>query len=254
MKSVSLSAFPRSSVRRKGARAVRASGRVPAVVYGGQAKPETLEITLKEIEHVIHHSVSENVLVDLSVDGAKGQRLALIQEVQHHPLTQKVLHVDLHEVKENEKVTIMAAVESTGEPVGVKTGGGTLEHVLFKLKVRALPRDLPEQIIVDVSGLDIGKSIHLGDIQAPQGVEILGNKKITVFSVAAPLTAEQEAAAAAAEGAAAGQPEMIKEKKEEGAAGAAAPAAGDKAKAGDKAAPAAAADKGAEKKPAEKKK
>jgi large subunit ribosomal protein L25 len=251
MKSVSLSAFPRTATRRKGARSVRANERVPAVIYGGQAKPETLEIAEREIQNLIHHSVSENVLVDLAVDGVKGSRLALIQEVQHHALTQKVLHVDLHEVKPDEKVTIMAPVESTGEPAGVKTGGGTLEHVLFKLKVRALPKDLPDVIRVDVSHLEIGQSIHIGDIQAPEGVEIMGDKKISVLSVAAPLTEAQELAAAAAEGGA--QPEMIKEKKEEGAAGAA-PAAGDKAKAGDKAAAGKDADKGGDKKAAEKKK
>lgn len=242
MKSVSLSAFPRTQARRKGARAVRNSGRVPAVIYGGQNKPENLEIGLKEIENLIHHSVSENVLVDLAVDGGKNTRLALVQDIQHHPLTQKVLHVDLHEVRPDEKVTIMAPVESTGEAVGVKTGGGTLEHVLFKVKVRALPKDLPEAITVDVSALEIGKSIHIGDIVPPSGVEILGDKKLTVLSVAAPVTEAQEAAAEATAGAAA-QPEMIKEKKEEGAA-----PAGDKAKAGDKAAAPAADKKAAEKK------
>jgi large subunit ribosomal protein L25 len=246
MKSVALTAYPRSLSRRKGVRQVRASGRVPAVVYGGQTKPETLELIIKDIENLIHHSASENVLVDLAVDGKK--RLALVQEVQHHPLTQKVLHVDLHEVKPDEMVTIMVPVESTGEPVGVKTGGGTLEHVLFKLKVRALPKDLPEAITVDVSALEIGKSIHIGDIQAPQGVEIMGNKKITVLSVAAPITEAAETAATEAAAGAAGQPEMIKEKKEEGAA-AAAPAGKD-AKGGEKAA----AEKGGEKKAAEKKK
>ena len=191
------------------------------------------------------------MLVDLAISGVNGSRLALVQEVQHHPLTQKVLHVDLHEVKPDEKVTIMAPVESVGEAAGVKSGGGTLEHVLFKLKVRALPKDLPEAITVDVSHLEIGQSIHIGDIQPPPGVEIMGDKKISVLSVAAPIS--EAAAAAALEGgaAAAGEPEMIKEKKDGDAA---APAAGEKgaAKGGDKAP--AAADKGAEKKPAEKKK
>lgn len=251
MKSVSLSAFPRSQTRRKGARATRASQRVPAVIYGRHIKtPETLELVQKDLENLIHHSVSENVLVDLSVDGGKGTRMALVKDIQHHPLTQKALHVDLQEVRADEKVTIMAPVESTGEPVGVKTGGGTLEHVLFKLKVRALPKDLPEVITVDVSNLELNKSIHIGEIQAPAGVEILGDAKIPVFSVAAPLTEEQEAAALAAEGGAAAQPEMIKEKKEEGAAGAAAPAAGGK----DAKAAAPAGDKAAEKKPAAEKK
>lgn len=251
MKSVSLSAFPRSQTRRKGARTSRENERIPAVIYGRHIKPETLEVAETDLENLIHHSVSENLLVDLSVDGGKGTRMALLKDIQHHPLTQKVLHLDLLEVRADEKVTIMAPVESTGEPVGVKTGGGTLEHVLFKLKVRALPKDLPEVIIVDVANLDVGKSIHIGEITAPPGVEIMGDKKIPVFSVAAPLTEEQEAAALAAEGGAA-QPEMIKEKKEEGAAGAA-PAAGDK-KAGDKAAAPAAADKGGDKKPAAEKK
>jgi large subunit ribosomal protein L25 len=250
MKSVSLAAFPRTLSRRKGVRQVRSTGRIPAVIYGGQNKPEILEIAVKDMENLIHHSVSENVLVDLSVEGAKGKRLALVQEIQHHALTQKILHVDLHEVREDEKVVIMVPVESVGEPAGVKTGGGTLEHVLFKLKVRALPKDLPEQITVDVSALEIGKSVTIGDIKAPEGVEIMGAKKVTVFSVAAPVSEAAEAAATEA-GAAGAQPEMIKEKKEEGAA----PAAGAKAaagKAGEKAP--AAAEKGAEKKPAEKKK
>ena len=84
---------------------------------------------------LINHSLSENILVDLDLN--KKKRLALVQEVQHHPLSGKVLHVDFHEVAENEMVTIMVPVETTGEPVGVKTGGGVLEHIIFKLKVRA---------------------------------------------------------------------------------------------------------------------
>src|ERR1041384_1312962 len=258
MKSVSLSAFPRSQTRRKGARATRANERIPAVIYGRHMKPETLEIASKDLENLIHHSVSENMLVDLSIDGGKGTRMALVKDIQHHPLTQKALHVDLQEVRADEKVTVMAPLESVGEPVGVKAGGGTLEHVLFKLKIRALPKDLPEVITVDVSNLELGKSLHIGEITAPPGVEILGDKKIPVFSVAIPLTEEQEAAQWAEAAAAAGtQPEMLKEKKEEGEAGAA-PAAGEKAKGGEKAAAAApaaaAADKGAEKKPAAEKK
>ncbi|MDX1952246.1 MAG: 50S ribosomal protein L25 [Verrucomicrobiota bacterium] len=239
MKSVSLTAYPRTVLKRLGVKKLRSSGRVPAVIYGRHNPPKNLEIDQRDLENLIHGSVSENVLVDLSVNGANTSRhLALVQEIQHHALSGKPLHVDLHEVAENEKVTILVPVESTGEAAGVKTGGGTLEHVLFRLKVRALPRDLPEQITVDVSSLEIGKSIHIGDIQAPAGVEILGDKKVTVFSVAAPLTEAQVAAAdAAAAGTTATQPEMIKEKKEEGATD---------AKAADA--------KGGDKKPAEKKK
>lgn len=229
MKSVSLNAFPRALARGRQVKQLRATGRVPAVIYGGQTKPQNLELIAKEMEDLIHHSVSENILVDLAVKDAGANRLALVQEVQHHPLHGNVLHVDFHEVSPTEKVTIMVPVETTGEAAGVKTGGGVLEHVLFKIKVRALPKDLPEQLVVDVSHLELGKSIHLGEIIAPEGVEILGDKKVSVISVALPKTEEEEAAEAA-EGATpvAGDVEMLKEKKEEGEEGAAPAKAGEK--------------------------
>ncbi len=198
------------------------------MVYGGRNEPQTIEITLKDLENLIHHSASENVLVDLSIENdARAKRLALMQEVQHHPLSGRVLHVDLHEVLEDEKVVVTVPVETTGEAAGVKTGGGVLEHVLFKIRVRALPKDLPEAITVDVTNLEIGQSIHIGDLQAPEGVEILGEKAISVIAVAAPITEAQETAAAEAAAAAAPTAlEVIKEKKEEaGAAAGAAPAA-----------------------------
>src|SRR5437899_6247037 len=196
MKSVPLNAFPRALARRAGAKKLRTNGRIPAIIYGRQAKPQNLEISAKEMEDLIHHSVSENLLVDLAVkDDSRPKRLALVQEVQHHPLNGAVLHVDFHEVSETEKVTVMVPVETVGEAAGVKNSGGVLEHVLFKLKVRALPKDLPEQINIDVSALELNKTIHIGEIQVPEGVEILGGKNVPVVSVAPP-RAEEEAAPA----------------------------------------------------------
>jgi len=251
MKSVALNAAPRVLCRRAGAKALRAGGRIPATIYGRQAQTQNLEVNAKEMEDLIHHSVSENLLVDLVVkDDARPKRLALVQEIQHYALTGKVLHVDFHEVAENEKVTVMVPVETVGEAEGVKTDGGVLEHVLFKIKVRALPKDLPELITVDVSHLKIGQSIHLGDIKAPENTEIIGDKHISVIAVAAPRTEEEEAAelAAAAE-AVPGEVEMIKEKKEEGEEGAVPAAKGAEKGAvkGAEKAPAKGAEKGAEK-------
>jgi large subunit ribosomal protein L25 len=250
MKSVPLNSIPRSLARRAGAKKLRETGRVPAVIYGRQAQPQNLELNSKELEDLIKHSVSENLLVDLAVkDDARPKRLALVQEVQHHPLSGKVLHVDFHEVAEDEKVTIMVPVETVGEAEGVKTDGGVLEHALFKIKVRALPKDLPEQLIVDVTHLKLGKSIHIGEIPVPAGVELLGDKKASVVSVALPRTEEEEAAEAAEATAGAGEVEMIKEKKEDGTEGAAPAAKG----AGDKAAPAAGDKKAAAAAPGDKK-
>jgi large subunit ribosomal protein L25 len=238
MKSVPLKASPRAQKRRGPVKVLRSNGRVPAVIYGRQTTPQTLEISAKEIGDLIHNHASENLLVDLSIESdARAKRLALVQEIQRHPINGKIVHVDFHEVAETEKVTVHVPVETVGEAAGVKNNGGVLEHVLFKLKVRCLPKDLPEQITVDVTSLEIGKSIHIGEITAPQGVEIMGDKKIPVVSVAAP-RAEEEATPAVGEAKAAGDVEMSKEKKEEGAEGAEkAPAKAD-----------AKAEKGAEKK------
>src|SRR5690242_11723780 len=228
MKSVSLKAYPRSQVQRAEVKKLRASGRVPATIYGGQTKPQNLEVNYEEISDLLKHSVSENLLVDLAVENdARAKRLAMLQEIQHHPLDGKVLHVDFHEIAEDEKVVISVPVETSGEPIGVKVDKGTLEHVLFKIKVRSLPKDLPELIVVDVSNLGVGQTIHLGDIAPPAGVEILGDKHISVVSVAAPRAEEEVAAVTegAAAPAAAAEVEMTKEKKVEAApAAAAAPA------------------------------
>jgi len=228
MKSVALNAFPRTVTGRGAVKKVRAQGRIPAVIYGAKNPPQILEVDQKAFEKLIHNSVSENLLVDLTVDqDTHSARLALLQEVQHNPLSGKVVHVDLHEVDANEPVTISIPIETEGEPVGVKTGGGVLEHVVFKIRVRALPKNLPEFITLDVSRLEVGKSLHLGDIVAPDGVEILGDRSIPVVAVALPKTeVETETAAAAAP--TTSDVEMIKEKKDQ-PAGAAAPAAGAKA-------------------------
>lgn len=205
MKSISLKVFPRSQYRRVGAKKVRHAGRIPAVIYGFNP-PENLEVPVVDLERVIHHSSStETVLVDLSIDGAEKSRLVLVKDVQHHPISRSVLHVDFHEVKEDVMVTVTIPVESVGEAPGVKIGGGLLEHVLFEVKVKALPRNLPEVIKVDVSELQAGGVLHIGDIKAPEGVEILGDKQIPVLAVTEPklAAAEEETAGAGAAPAAA---------------------------------------------------
>jgi len=216
MKSVPLTVFPRTAVRRSAVKKLRSAERVPAVIYGRARQPQNLELQLKALENLIHHSASETILVDLTVEGdPQPRRLALVQEVQHHPLSGRVLHVDFHEVGEDERVVINVPVQTTGEAVGVKEGG-VLEVLLFKLKVRGLPKDLPEVITLDVSGLAIGKAIHIGDITPPPACEILGDKAISVVAVAAPVTEEEEKAAeATAAETAIAEPEVIREKKEE---------------------------------------
>lgn len=236
MKSVPLTAYPRTAVRRAAVKKLRAAQRVPAVIYGRQRQPQNLELQLRALEDLIHHAASETILVNLTIDGdSQPERLALLQEVQHHPLTGRPMHVDFHEVGAEERVVIQVPVQTVGEAAGVKAGG-VLEVLLHKLRVRGLPKDLPEIIALDVSGLEIGKAIHLGQIPVPPGCEILGDKSLSVVAVAAPVTEEEEKAAeAAAAEAAPAEPEVIREKKEEAPVEGAAAAKAEKAEKPEKA-------------------
>jgi large subunit ribosomal protein L25 len=214
-KQVTLSAQVRPHVGRSAVNKLKKQGIVPATIYGGREQPVNLQIAGRDIQTLLNHAVGENILVELEIDddGRKSSRLALIQEVQHHPVRGQVLHVDFHSVKSDEAITAEIPVEPAGEPHGVKNFGGLLEQSVRSLEVECLPRDLPELITVDVSALNIGDSIHVKDIALPSGVTVKDDPELTVFIVAAPTVAEEPVAAAEA----VTTPEVIKEKKEEGA-------------------------------------
>jgi large subunit ribosomal protein L25 len=212
-KQVKISAERRDAIGRSATRKLKARGVVPAIVYGGREKPEPLQVSRRDLSTMLSHAAGENILVELEIAGQS--RMALLQEVQHSPLGGEILHVDFHAVSMDETIEAAIPIEPTGTPNGVKNFGGLLEQSLRTLEVECLPRDLPEKITVDVSGLNIGDSIHVRDIQLPSGVKAEAQADLTVFSVMAP-TVEEEPAAPAAEAAAG--PEVIKEKKPEGEA------------------------------------
>jgi large subunit ribosomal protein L25 len=184
MKPVSLISSSRTLSRRGGSKKLRAQGRIPAVIYGDKVETQSLEIPQKELERMIHHAVSETILVDLEIkDDPRAKRLALLKQVQQHPLSGKVLHVDLYEVAEDKPVIATVPVELKGESKGVKTSGGTLEHVLFNVKVQALPRNLPEVIELDVTELDLNQTYHISDIVIDEKVTMMSAADIPVVSV-----------------------------------------------------------------------
>jgi large subunit ribosomal protein L25 len=217
-KQIQLKAKSRGETGRTRVKKLRSGGAIPGIVYGGRTKPVTVAIDAKDFENALHHATSENVLVDLQVEegGKTSSRLALIQEVQHHPVTDRVLHVDFHEVSATEKLRTSVPVRAVGEPSGVKNGGGILEYVMRDLRVECLPKDLPEVIEVNVEALEIGQGIHVGDIKPPAGVAFLDQKEQAVFIVAAPITEEELAAMTEAAAATTAEPEVIGAKPEEG--------------------------------------
>jgi large subunit ribosomal protein L25 len=226
-KQVKLTAQPREATGRSAIRKLKARGSVPAIVYGGKDKPQPLQVSRRDISLMLSHASGENILVELEIAGEKGSRMAMIQEIQHSPVGGDVLHVDFHAVSMDEKIQADVPVEPVGVANGVKNFGGLLEQSLRTLEVACLPRDLPDEITVDVSALNIGDSIHVRDIRLPAGVAAITQSDLTAFSVLAPAV-EEEPVAEVAEVAAG--PEVIKEKKEEGE-GAAAPAPAGAAKA-----------------------
>jgi large subunit ribosomal protein L25 len=214
-KQIKLAAQPRAGLGRSAVTKLKAQGLVPAVIYGAKQAPEHLQFNAREIDTVLSHATGEHFLVEIEVSGAKS-RLALVQEVQHHPVTRKVLHVDLHAVAADEILHAAVPVETIGEAAGVKTGGGLLELQLHSLEVACLPKDLPEVIRLDVSALNIGDAIHIRDVQLPAGVTARADGELTVVRVAPPtVVVEPTPAAAAAAPGAAAQPEVLKEKKAE---------------------------------------
>jgi large subunit ribosomal protein L25 len=217
-KQVQLKAKSRSESGRMPAKRLRAQGSIPGVVYGAHTKPFNISVASRDLGDLLHHATGENVLVDLQVEegGQTKNRLALIQEVQHHPFEDVILHVDFQEVSTTEKLRTKVPVRPVGEPAGVKTGGGVLEYILRELHVECLPKDLPDVIEVNVEKLEIGQSIHAGEIAAPVGVALLDPKGQPVFLVVAPIAEIEEATTEAGPA----EPELIGAKPEEGEAAA----------------------------------
>ena len=208
---VSLKAARRSATGRNAVKKVKAAQAVPAILYGTGIEPTPLQLERRAIDNLLSHAVGENILVNLEIEdgGKSGGRLALINEVQHHPVNQSVLHVDFQAVSMNETLVAEVVIEPTGEAVGVKTGGGLLEQSLRSVEVECLPKDLPEKISVDVSNMELGSALHVSDLPALPGVKYLADAEVTVFLVSEPKVAEE---AAPTEGAPT-EPEVIKEKK-----------------------------------------
>jgi large subunit ribosomal protein L25 len=187
------------------ARKLRAAGRVPAVLYGHGMEPIALSVDSRELIHVFHTGAGTNVLVDLIVDG--DDHLAMAREIQRDHIKGRFMHVDFLVVSRDQVISVSVPVRVIGESVGVKAGG-VLEHHLWEVQVECLPTDVPEAIEADVSELEIGMSLKVSDLSAPEGVTITSNIEDSVVAVQQPqarVELEEEAAEEEAEGEAAAE-------------------------------------------------
>ncbi len=218
MKKYQLTVTSREGTGRSASRRLRKAEKIPAILYGKHTKPETLAVNSTEFVKLLKDIAGRAALVELKRDTGAAA-LSFLQEVQRDPITDKYLHVDLQEVKENEKMVISVSVVVVGESTGVKNEGGLLDVATKRLKIRCLPKDLPSFIEVDVTPLKLNDSIHVSEMKPIPGVEFLDKPNQAVVLCVEPQeeVAATTTAAAPADGAAAP------------AAGAAAPAAGDAA-------------------------
>lgn len=202
----------RTEVGKGVARKLRRAGRIPAVYYGRGEEPIPLAVGLKDLQDVIERAEGSNVIVELRVDGdGVADRKALIREIQRDPVGGRILHLDLQHISLTERIVVEVPVVLVGTAVGVKDGGGILEHLLREVEVECLPTDIPAKLEVDVSALQIGDSLHVSDLRADR-VEIRTEADRTIATVVPPTVLEE---AKPAEEVAAEEPELVKEKKEE---------------------------------------
>jgi large subunit ribosomal protein L25 len=209
MSEYKLAAENRSEAGKGAARRLRASGRVPAVLYGHGTKPQHLSVDARQFGQALRTDAGVNVLISLEV--GRDQHLALAKEIQRHPVKGNLIHVDFIQVRRGEKVHVQVPVHLVGEAPGAREGG-ILDQDLYQLNVEAEVTAVPEAVDADVSGLGIGDVLRVADLKAPDGAVILDDPEASVVSVVAPtVEAEPEAEEAeegeAAEGAEAAAPE-----------------------------------------------
>lgn len=203
MKTVKLSGSPRENVGKKDSKAQRKEGKVPCVIYGGEKQ---IHFSVEERQFVPIVFTPEVMFIEIDLDGTVHK--AILQDIQYHPVSDKIIHADFLELHDDKEIKLSVPVLRTGVSKGVLLGG-KLTQRLRKLPVKALPGNMPENITLDITKLMIGSSIKVKDINIPN-VTIMTNPYNTIISVktargiaSADLDDEEGEAAPAAEGEAA---------------------------------------------------
>ncbi len=225
MAAISMEAEPRTDVGKGPNRRLRASGRIPGVLYGGAKETVVLSLDPKAIVGIIRSHGGVNTIFELEVKGAKSKENVMIREYQIEPVEHRLLHADLVRVSMDKELTLDVTIELTGTAVGVKLSGGIMDFVTRAVSISCLPKDIPETIVADVSHLELGQYLRASELQLPPGVKLISDANVVIAHCVAPKAEEEvkpaEAVAVegaeAAEGAAKAEaPKEGKEKAKEG--------------------------------------
>jgi len=193
----------RATTGKSAVRKLRAAGRIPAILYGQGKESVPLTIDPRALEKVLRAG-GANALLDLTVEGRPelGSPVALVKELQRHPIRGTIVHADLYQVDLTRSVEVEVPVHLIGKAKGIDFGG-ILEHSLREVALECLPRSIPASIEVDVSNMEIGDVIHVRDLVLPPGVSLVSDPDLGVVHVALPAAEEEAPVAAAVEGEAA---------------------------------------------------
>jgi large subunit ribosomal protein L25 len=211
MERTTINVVKRGEVGKGAARALRRKEIIPAVMYrAGDSLP--VQFSKKELSRFINSTFGEQIMVNLHFEDGSS-RFALMKDYQIDPATGELLHADFFEVSLTEEVKVTVPVAIVGEPIGVRRDAGILQHLLREIEVECLPDRIPGRIEVDITGLEIGQSIHVGELKLADGIKVLTDPDEVIANVVAP--AVEEVAPVEAVAPEVAEPEVIKKGKKE---------------------------------------
>ncbi len=214
MDEITLDVQIRSKIGSRSVKVLRKENFVPAIVYGGKKRgPTSIKVDCGAYERIMRLHQGQSVVFHLNVlEGEKKLRdySAIVKEEQREPVSDDLLHIDFHRISLTEEIEVKVPINVKGEAVGVKEGGGSVDHAMWELDVVCLPTNIPEKIEIDVTELNIGDAIHVKDITLPEGVATKHDPEAILVSVVPPMKEVE----VPEEGEEEGEPEVIGEKKE----------------------------------------
>jgi large subunit ribosomal protein L25 len=217
MHEVTLTARRREQRGKEQAKKLRQNSQVPGVVYGHGHPAVAITLNSQDLLPLFRADASDNTIITLKLDGEAKDLKAIIRDIQTEPIYNKLIHIDFQEILLTEKIKVPVHIELTGEAPGIKEGG-ILEHILHSVEVFCLPTDIPDKIVLDISSLKLGHSLHISDITAEK-FEVLGAPTQPIVAVITPRAMEEEAtvagAAATPAAEAPAEPELVGRKKKE---------------------------------------
>ena len=182
MANVNLSALPREGSGKGVARKLRVEGRVPGILYGFGTEPQSVSVDNTALRKALSTPAGIRAILQLKIEGVDKPFAVLVKDLQRHPVSRKITHVDLLSIDLDQPVEVSVPINAIGTPVGVKSQGGNLEWQRRELLLRVLPTKIPEHIEIDVTPLKLNDALHIGDIEVADA-ELLEEAKLTICSV-----------------------------------------------------------------------